>query len=211
MNSYPGKRAVDLIVAGTACAAFAPLVAGIAVATWLEDRGPPLFSQPRVGRGRQPFMVHKFRSMRGQHVTRVGQWLRRTGIDELPQFVNVVRGDMSVVGPRPLTHGDIDRLGWAGQRHDWRFAAKPGITGLSQLLAGRGAHASERLDRLYLRRQSPVLDLQLITLSFAANVFGKRAVRRWLRASWSFPRKRESMSLTGSPPPTQSGAGSARG
>jgi lipopolysaccharide/colanic/teichoic acid biosynthesis glycosyltransferase len=182
MNAYPGKRAVDLIVAGTACAAFAPLVAGIALATWLEDRGSPLFSQARVGRSRQPFTILKFRSMQGQQVTRVGEWLRRTGIDELPQFVNVVRGDMSVVGPRPLTQSDVDRLGWHGHRHDWRFAAKPGITGLSQLLAGSGARASERLDRLYLRRQNPVLDLQLITLSFAANMFGKRAVRRWIRA-----------------------------
>jgi undecaprenyl phosphate N,N'-diacetylbacillosamine 1-phosphate transferase len=182
VNSYPGKRAVDLILAGTACAAFAPLVAGIAVATWLEDRGSPLFAQTRVGRGRHPFTILKFRSMHGEKVTRVGQWLRRTGIDELPQFVNVVRGDMSVVGPRPLTQSDVDRLGWSGHRHDWRFAAKPGITGLSQLLAGGGKRASERLDRLYLRRQNPLLDLQLITLSFAANVMGKRTVRRWIRA-----------------------------
>lgn len=182
MSPYPGKRAVDLIVAGAACAAFAPLVAGIAVATWLEDRGSPLFAQARVGRGRNAFMILKLRSMQGKHVTRVGQWLRRTGIDELPQFVNVVRGDMSVVGPRPLTQSDVDRLGWSGHRHDWRFAAKPGITGLSQLLAGGGARASERLDRFYLRRQNPALDLHLIALSFAANVIGKRTVRRWIRA-----------------------------
>jgi undecaprenyl phosphate N,N'-diacetylbacillosamine 1-phosphate transferase len=180
--SYPAKRAIDLVVAGAACAAFAPLAAAITAATWLEDRGSPLFSQARVGRERQLFTILKFRSLHAEKVTRTGQWLRRTGIDELPQFVNVLRGDMSVVGPRPLTKQDVDRLGWAGRDHDWRFAARPGITGLSQLLAGRGARASERLDRLYLRRQSPYLDAQLIALSFAVNVVGKRTVRRWLRA-----------------------------
>ena len=109
---YTGKRTLDLLVAGTACAAFAPLVAGIAVASWLEDSGSPLFAQPRVGRQRHPFTILKLRSMREQRVTRVGRWLRRTGIDELPQFVNVLRGEMSVVGPRPLTQQDVERLGW---------------------------------------------------------------------------------------------------
>jgi lipopolysaccharide/colanic/teichoic acid biosynthesis glycosyltransferase len=86
---YAGKRALDLLVAGTACAALAPLVAGVAVATWLEDSGSPLFEQARVGRQRHPFTILKLRSMRGQRVTRVGRWLRHTGIDERPQFVNV--------------------------------------------------------------------------------------------------------------------------
>ena len=182
-NSYPGKRALDVMVAGTACLVFAPVVAGVALAIWLDDGESPVFSQCRLGRLRQPFVLHKFRSMRDQRVTRVGQWLRNTGVDELPQLVNVWRGDMSVVGPRPLTEQDVTRLGWNDLQHDWRFAAKPGITGLSQLLAGRGARASERLDRLYLRRQSLTLDLKIIALSFAVNVLGKSRMRRWLRAS----------------------------
>lgn len=179
---YPGKRALDLAVAGTACLAFAPLAAGIAIASWLDDRGPALFEQSRVGQQRQPFTILKFRSMRAGQVTRVGHWLRRTGIDELPQFINVVRGDMSVVGPRPLTQADIDRLGWGSPQHDWRFEARPGITGLSQLLAGRGVRSTQKLDRLYQQRQSLSLDVQLIALSFAVNVFGKASVRRWLSA-----------------------------
>ena len=180
---YAGKRALDLLVAGTACAAFAPLVAGVAVATWLEDSGSPLFAQPRVGRQRQPFTILKLRSMREQRVTRVGRWLRQTGIDELPQFVNVLRGEMSVVGPRPLTPEDVERLGWHESDEDWRFAANPGITGLSQLLAGPASRSTRRLDRLYLQKQSLLLDLRLIALSFAVNLAGKRNVRRWFKAA----------------------------
>lgn len=178
MNDYQGKRTVDLALSGIACAAFAPVMAGIAAAIWLEDGGPPLFAQSRLGKHRQPFTILKFRSMRNERVTRIGKWLRRTGLDELPQFVNVCRGEMSFVGPRPLTEHDVARLGWSGQQYDWRFDARPGITGLSQLLAGRGARHSARLDRLYLQRQNPLLDLQLVALSFAANVIGKSAVKR---------------------------------
>ena len=174
---------MDLLVAGTACATLAPLVAGIAVATWLEDSGPPLFMQSRVGRQRTPFTILKLRSMQEQRVTRVGRWLRRTGIDELPQFVNVLRGEMSVVGPRPLTQQDVERLGWHEPPDDWRFDVSPGITGLSQLLAGSAARSTRRLDRLYLQRQSLLLDMRLIALTFAVNVVGKRNVRRWLKAA----------------------------
>ena len=182
---YAGKRTLDLLVAGTTCAAFAPLVAGIAVAAWLEDSGSPLFAQTRVGRQRSPFTIFKLRSMREQRVTRVGRWLRRTGIDELPQFVNVLRGEMSVVGPRPLTQQDVERLGWHEPRHDWRFSMNPGITGLSQLMAAQASRSTRRLDRLYLERQSLLLDLRLIALTFAVNLVGKRNVRRWLKAAES--------------------------
>jgi lipopolysaccharide/colanic/teichoic acid biosynthesis glycosyltransferase len=181
MKTYSGKRALDVLLAGAACTAFAPLVAGIAVATWLEDSGSPLFAQSRVGRGRRPFTILKLRSMREQRVTRVGRWLRRTGIDELPQFVNVLRGEMSIVGPRPLTQQDVERLGWHDAPHDWRFATNPGITGLSQLFARPTLRATRRLDRLYLQRQNLLLDLRVIALSFAVNLAGKRHVRYWVR------------------------------
>ena len=107
--------------------------------------------------------------------------LRLTGIDELPQFVNVLRGEMSVVGPRPLTQLDVERLGWHQSTEDWRFAVNPGITSLSQLLAGPTSRSTRRLDRLYLQKQSLLLDLRLIALSFAVNLAGKRTVRRWLK------------------------------
>jgi undecaprenyl phosphate N,N'-diacetylbacillosamine 1-phosphate transferase len=125
--------------------------------------------------------VLKFRSMCSGEVTRAGRWLRRTGLDEVPQMLAVPRGQMSMVGPRPLTRSDIGRLGREGAQLDWRFAVRPGITGLSQLLVGRGAGASRRLDRLYLKRQSLTLDVQIIALSFTVKIIGTPAVRRWLR------------------------------
>jgi lipopolysaccharide/colanic/teichoic acid biosynthesis glycosyltransferase len=79
-----------------------------------------------------------------------------------------------------LTQQDVERLGWHDPPHDWRFATNPGITGLSQLLARPTSRSTRRLDRLYLQRQSLVLDLRLIALSFAVNVAGKRNVRRLL-------------------------------
>jgi lipopolysaccharide/colanic/teichoic acid biosynthesis glycosyltransferase len=180
-ESHRGKRAFDLLAAGSALMLFAPVGLAISLAIVFEDGGPALYFQPRAGRQRRPFEIVKFRSMRDHQVTRVGSWLRRTGLDELPQFVNVWHGDMSVVGPRPLTTPDIDRLGWDQPTMSWRFAERPGITGLSQLFAGHGARASRRLDRLYLRRQSPLLDMKLIALSLIANIVGKRSVRRLRR------------------------------
>src|ERR1700752_4085243 len=127
MQHYYGKRILDLIAAATAGAALAPLTTLIALAIWLEDGESPLFLQTRIGHQRRPFTVFKFRTMRDQRVTHVGRWLRQTGLDELPQFINVCRGDMSVIGPRPLTAEDVRRLGWSDGRHDCRFAARPGV------------------------------------------------------------------------------------
>ena len=178
---YIGKRTLDRLAAALACLACGPLAAVIAAAVVLGDGAPPLFFQTRVGRRRRPFVVVKFRTMHRGRVTRVGSVLRRTGLDELPQLVNVLRGDMSIVGPRPLTPGDVHRLGWGATAYDWRFEVSPGITGLSQLLAGRGVRFSRRLDRLYLSRQAAALDLRLIALSAAVNLFGKRRVRDYIR------------------------------
>jgi len=180
MASYRGKRLFDLTITAVAVVVFAPVLCCIAVLIWLEDRGSPLFRQTRVGRFRRPFATLKFRTMRDGVVTHTGKWLRRTGIDELPQFFNVWRGEMSVVGPRPLTEADITRLGWSDPSYDWRFEVKPGITGLSQLLAGNGAKASRRFDRYYLRHKNLILDIRLVTISFLANLIGKQAAKKLL-------------------------------
>lgn len=179
-SAYLGKRVMDLAFATCACIVFAPFVTIICFAIWLDDGGTPFFTQQRIGAARRPFRILKFRSMRDGAITRVGRWLRRTGLDELPQFVNVCRGEMSVVGPRPLTAEDVARLNWASARHDWRFSTKPGITGIAQLIGGRSARHSARLDRLYLRRQSAPLDVCIVALSFLGNLAGKAAVRKWI-------------------------------
>ena len=162
------KRAFDVVVAGSALIALAPLLIVVAVLIKLEDGGPVLFIQRRLGRGNQFFDMFKFRSMRedkldhdgncsaardDNRVTRIGGFIRRTSIDELPQIINVLKGDMAIVGPRPHALGsrannkyfwDIDRKYW--QRH----CLKPGLTGLAQVRGHRGAteHEKDLTDRL---------------------------------------------------------------
>jgi lipopolysaccharide/colanic/teichoic acid biosynthesis glycosyltransferase len=155
-------------------------MAMIMVAILLDDGRPVLFRQPRLGYRRRPFSILKFRSMRDGRVTRVGRMLRATGLDELPQFINILRGDMSGVGPRPLTAADVDRLGWTGAEVEFRWQVKPGLTGLAQLMGAGTSAASLALDRAYCVRWDPARDCQLIAISFAVNVLGKSRVRRWM-------------------------------
>ncbi len=171
---------LDLALATVGVLVFAPVVAVLAVAIRFEDGGSAFFRQERVGRLRRPFTVLKLRSMRDGEVTRVGRWVRATGLDETTQFLNVLRGEMSVVGPRPLTAADIDRLGWDGVEHEDRFALPPGITGLAQLFAVPGAASSRALDEAYHRDRCAWLDLQIVAASFVVNILGKSRVKRWL-------------------------------
>lgn len=171
------RRGLDLLLAGGAASVFAPIQLAAGAMIRLEDGGPVLFRQPRAGRGREPFMIFKLRTMRDGEVTRTGRWLRATGLDETPQFWNVLIGDMSIVGPRPLTSQDLARLGWIGPEHNGRFVVRPGITGLAQVVGGRSARHSRALDALYARRASLGLDLWLIAVSFGMNLAGKERVR----------------------------------
>ena len=153
------------------------LIAGAIV---LEDGWPVLFRQERLGRRRRPFTILKFRSMRDGRITRVGRIMRTTGLDELPQFINILRGDMSAVGPRPLTESDVARLGWMAPRYDFRWRVLPGLTGLAQVTEARSGRLSLGLDRRYVARQSLSLDVRLVAVSFAINALGKTRVRRLL-------------------------------
>jgi lipopolysaccharide/colanic/teichoic acid biosynthesis glycosyltransferase len=179
-------RLFDLVGAVGGLLAFSPAMAIIASAIVLEDGWPVLFRQERLGRRRRPFTILKFRSMRDGRITRVGRILRATGLDELPQFINILRGDMSAVGPRPLTAFDVTRLGWMAPRYDFRWRVRPGLTGLAQVTAARSGRLSLGLDRRYVNCQSLSLDLRLVAVSFAINALGKRRVRRilvrWRRA-----------------------------
>jgi exopolysaccharide biosynthesis polyprenyl glycosylphosphotransferase len=155
------KRALDLTLVAIALPTLMPLMLFVALAIKLDSRGPVFFRQPRVGLGNRVFYIYKFRSMRvaqndmtgGQstsrndsRVTRVGNFIRRTSIDELPQILNVLRGDMSIVGPRPhpLESKAEDRLFWDIDGRYWhRHAVKPGMTGLAQIRGFRGATEKE--------------------------------------------------------------------
>lgn len=179
--SRDAQRLFDVIGSSLGLLVFGPVMTLIAAAVLLDDGGPVLFRQERVGYHRRRFEILKFRTMRGGRVTRVGRLLRATGLDEVPQFINILRGEMSAVGPRPLTAVDIDRLGWRGTEFDFRWTCRPGLTGLAQLLGARADDDALVLDRVHASRWSVVLDCQLIAWSFAVNAFGKARVRRWIR------------------------------
>ncbi|HQS68864.1 MULTISPECIES: sugar transferase [unclassified Novosphingobium] len=155
------KRAFDCAVAGSAVVALAPLLLLVAVLIKLEDGGPVFFVQKRTGRGNRFFPILKFRSMRVEkldatgnrsaskdddRITRIGRFIRRTSIDELPQLFNVLRGEMSIVGPRPHAIGSLagQKLFWEVDHRYWlRHSLKPGLTGLAQVRGLRGATDTE--------------------------------------------------------------------
>lgn len=164
------KRALDLALTVPLMIGLSPVFLAVAIAIKLDSPGPVLFRQERVGRGNRTFHVLKFRSMRAEssdlsgarsasrnddRVTRVGRFIRKTSIDELPQLLNVLLGDMSLVGPRPHALGSLagDQLFWQVDESYWlRHQLKPGITGLAQVRGHRGA-TLERTD-LVARLQS---------------------------------------------------------
>ena len=148
----PLKRAMDILVAGGALLFFAPLLALVAVLIKLESPGPVMFRQSRGGLNGQAFTIFKFRSMRCQEngakvvqakrdddrITIVGKIIRKTSIDELPQLLNVLRGDMSIVGPRPHALAHDEQYGAVIANYHLRFRARPGLTGLAQIKGLRG-------------------------------------------------------------------------
>lgn len=152
MAKDPLKRAMDILVAGGALLFFAPLLALVAVLIKLESPGPVLFRQSRGGLNGQAFTIFKFRSMRCQEngskvvqakrdddrITTVGRIIRKTSIDELPQLLNVLRGDMSIVGPRPHALAHDEHYGAQIANYHLRFRARPGLTGLAQIKGLRG-------------------------------------------------------------------------
>jgi lipopolysaccharide/colanic/teichoic acid biosynthesis glycosyltransferase len=170
------KRLEDLLLAVPLTIIVSPVLALIAIAIAIESGAPIFYVDERIGLGGRPFRMIKFRTMvRGavdtglgrlvaasdSRITRVGAALRRWSIDELPEILNVVRGDMSVVGPRPTYREQVDRY---TSRDRGRLAVKPGITGLAQV-SGRNElswRARIDLDLAYIERLSPRLDVTIL-------------------------------------------------
>ena len=174
------KRASDLFWWVIAVIVFAPTFIAITFLIALDDGWPIFFLQDRVGRDRKVFRIFKFRTMREGRVTRFGAILRRCGLDELPQLLNILRGTMSFVGPRPLTQTDVDRLKWNSSRFDFRWRLKPGLTGFAQIYAGQGLRASLIKERQYLWYANIWLDFRILAITFLMNLFGKRRIKQHL-------------------------------
>ncbi|WP_061235681.1 sugar transferase [Leptospira weilii] len=177
------KRIIESTLSLIALTLFAPVLFGVGLLVLTFDGHPIFFYQERLGLLRRPFRILKFRTMKDGEVTYLGHWLRKTGLDELPQIWNILIGDMGIVGPRPLTQYDVDRLEWNGKFHDVRWSVHPGIAGLSQLYSGMGARASFCFDRSYLNSKSFIMDVKIVLSTFAINVFGKKRIRERLKAS----------------------------
>ncbi|PKA17276.1 sugar transferase [Leptospira haakeii] len=182
------KRILEFSLALIALAVFSPVLLGIFLLISVLDPGPIFFLQERIGLGKKVFRIWKFRTLKDGIPTKIGSFLRSTGLDELPQIWNIIKGDMSIVGPRPLTEQDIRRLGWGVESLDRRWSIRPGITGLSQLYSGRGSKYSLCFDLSYLKRRSFSLDQQIVILTLVMNLFGKKRIRNLL---WTRLQKRD--------------------
>ena len=170
------NRAADVAIAGAGLALTSPLLALSALAIKLEDRGPIVYRQTRVGKDGADFDVFKLRTMvvgaetlgagfavdqGDRRITRVGRVLRRTSLDELPQLWNVLRGDMSVIGPRPTLRYQVEQYDEHQRR---RLDVRPGLTGWAQVHGRASLPWAERieLDVEYVERRSPRLDLEIL-------------------------------------------------
>ena len=183
------KRATDLVIAATALVALAPFLLAVSLAIRLDGRGPVIFRQRRCGFDNREFAIFKFRTMtvledggsivqakRGDaRVTRIGKFLRRSSIDELPQLLNVLRGDMSLVGPRPHAVAHDEEFKACISNYALRHHVKPGLTGAAQVMGLRGetervSQMEQRIDRdlWYINNWSLTLDLKLMVMTFGA-------------------------------------------
>jgi len=191
------RRLLDIVLGGALLALTAPIVAVAMLAIRLESRGHPIYKQRRVGRHGKPFDLFKLRTMvdgaehigaglavneNDSRVTRVGALLRRTSLDELPNLLNVVRGDMSFVGPRPTIPVQVAQY---TPRQRGRLAIRPGITGWAQVNGRAALPWSERieLDLYYIEHRSLALDLRILARTFAI-VFGGSGLYKGQSGGW---------------------------
>jgi lipopolysaccharide/colanic/teichoic acid biosynthesis glycosyltransferase len=195
-----GKRCVDVALALIGSVLSAPVIAVLAVAIRLESPGHPLYRQTRVGKDGELFSIYKLRTMvRGaeftgarlaiqegdDRITRLGRFVRRYSLDELPNLWNVLRGEMSIVGPRPTLQLQVEQY---TERQRGRLAVKPGITGWAQINGRASLPWPERieLDLWYVEHQSTLLDLKILVRT-ARLVLGGQGLYKGDRGGWRPP------------------------
>lgn len=186
------KRMIDLILSTLMLAGLSPLIFLTAIIIKLDSKGPVLFSQERVGENHKPYMVHKFRSMRSDaeketgpvwakenddRITRIGHFIRKWRIDEIPQLWNVLKGEMSFVGPRPEREHFVKQLMDIIPYYGERFTVKPGLTGWAQVSYGYGASIDDAIEKLnydlfYIKNMSILMDLMIVARTVKTVIFG---------------------------------------
>ena len=191
------RRAVDVLVSALALALCSPLLLAAMLAIRVESPGPVIYRQRRAGRGGKPFDVLKLRTMvdgaehigaglavnaNDSRITRVGAFLRRSSLDELPNLLNVLRGEMTLIGPRPTLPAQVEQY---TDRQRGRLAVKPGITGWAQVNGRASLPWSERieLDLYYVEHRSLSLDLRIL-LRTPAMVLGGSGLYKGQAGGW---------------------------
>ncbi len=186
------KRTVDLVLSLSMLILLLPIITIISIIIKLDSKGPVLFSQERIGENRKPYMVHKFRSMKtdaekntgpvwaqdnDDRITRIGHFIRKWRIDEIPQLWNVLKGQMSFVGPRPERDHFIKQLEEVIPYYGERFSVKPGLTGWAQVSYGYGASVEDAIEKLnydlfYIKNMSILMDMMIVARTVKTVIFG---------------------------------------
>lgn len=185
------KRSLDVVSTTLSLVIFAPLMGIVALAVKLDSKGPALYSQVRVGKNGKFFKIYKFRTMKNNaekesgpvwaqqndpRITRLGKFLRTSHLDELPQLINVLKGEMSLVGPRPERPMFVEELKKVIPHYEQRLSAKPGITGLAQINRTydetlQDVKQKVRYDRFYIKKMCPFLDVKVLVLTVGTMMF----------------------------------------
>lgn len=186
------KRTIDLLISSSMSVLLLPLIVLTAIIIKLESKGPIFFSQERMGENRKPYMIYKFRSMRcdaeeytgpvwaqeeDDRITKIGYFLRKTRIDEIPQLWNVLKGEMSFVGPRPERDHFVKQLEEIIPYYGERFSVKPGLTGWAQVSYGYGATIEDAIEKLnydlfYIKNMSILMDIMIVARTVKTVLFG---------------------------------------
>lgn len=177
------KRLFDIVLSLLLMLFLAPLLLIMAILCVFLQGRPIMFLQARLAVGHsmdetKEFLIWKFRTMnkQGNEITRLGKFMRPLGIDELPQLWNILKGDMSFIGPRPLTQSDVIRLEWDLETYNIRWAAKPGLVGLAQFSPVCDKDISFSLDKQYIEQQSLWLDMRIFAWAALVPLLGKQRI-----------------------------------